>query len=221
MASNYLEQLFRDQSVVVQQKASQEFIAFQAYCAASVPWTPHKDAQALLRFPLVSKIRTRLTNSPAVSSSSERGFSTTRRIETKDRNRLSEQTTEMLTFINLNMRSKTPKSPLVWQDFEKAILADDRSSLDIIIPSVEAAQETPANFSSSDETVNLFQDFQTEARSPIVRVLTGSPESEDVDFSSVVSSDSLDFVSPLIETSLSTISYSFIDDVNEKSFYSI
>ena len=153
-----------------------------------------------------------------VSSSSERGFSTTRRIETGERNRLSEQTTEMLTFVNLNMRSKTRKSALLWKDIEEAVYSTDRSSLDdvsILPPPEEEELEDVGSIidpTPSDELNSLQDDDE-----PTMRILQGSPDTETDQTIQpiespivVLSYQNSEFVSPLIDSSF----HSFIHDIN-------
>ena len=102
----------------------------------SSAWSTHHETQVSSRFPIISKLITRLVSSPAVSSPSERSFSTTRRIEKGDRNRLSEKMTEMLSFINVNMRARIPKVPISWADLEKALYSNQIQLPDLDEPSI-------------------------------------------------------------------------------------
>jgi hypothetical protein len=110
-------------------RLEQEFAAFQTYCKTARPWTDKEEALTQTQFPLLAKLRSRLLSSPAVSSASERGFSLTRRIETPSRNRLSESTTEMLSFVHMNTRPKAAKEPISWRDIQKALSLQDRGLL--------------------------------------------------------------------------------------------
>lgn len=110
-------------------RLEQEFAAFQTYCKTARPWTDKEEALTQTQFPLLAKLRSRLLSSPAVSSASERGFSLTRRIETPSRNRLSESTTEMLSFVHMNTRPKAAKEPISWREIQKALSLQDRGLL--------------------------------------------------------------------------------------------
>ena len=182
-AATFFFDLIKHCPIGLQHQARQEFAAFQSFCKSSHPWTRDHEIQSCVRFPLIAKFRQRLISSPIVSSSSERGFSVTRRIETGERNRLSEKTTEMLSFIHLNMRSKIRKEELLWKDIEQAIYSHDRSLLDdpSTVPPTNEEEEPevlePIIDSSSveDSNINNLQD-ELEAS---MRILQGSPEETD------------------------------------------
>ena len=193
IASKFYEKVFISSSYSFRTQAEQEFTRFQQYCKESSPWQPHHEQELTSRFPIISALRSRLASSPMVSSTSERSFSTTRRIEAKDRNRLSEQTTEMLTLINSNMRSRLPKVPLSWNDIEKALYCENGSEeIDRLL--AEVADNVPIEEDNVPESI-----VSEPSEDLLIRQLQNSPNSEHVDAPICLSSTSLDFISPFID----------------------
>ena len=104
----------------INHKITQEYRDFLFYAKNHcIAWGSAQEDFVNRNFFNLQKLRSRLLSSPAVSSSSERAFSALRRIETSDRNRLSERHTEMLAFLNANLRSRSAKTALSWDDFQK------------------------------------------------------------------------------------------------------
>ncbi len=149
-----------------------------------------------------------------MSSPSERSFSTTRRIEKGDRNRLSEKSTEMLSFININTRPKTPKVPILWKDIHKALYTSNRSLLQddqafiMEISNGDNNEESEISQQTTTETV----DDDLQPNDPRITPLQGSPDSLQVDSPICLSSSHLSVVSPLIEMSSNPISFPFFGD---------
>ena len=135
LANNFLNGFSSNRPPLLQSKIKEEFGKYLDLChSLRSKWGPEQESYLDLHFPHLSSIRKRLISSPAVSSVSERSFSTTRRIETPVRNRIDPSITEKLTFININMRPKTPKTPIGWEDIKHAINNDsDRSRLNVDI----------------------------------------------------------------------------------------
>ena len=93
VAVKYLSELLSSASETFRSTVLQEFRDFQVFCKSSKQQLTENDEDAYItsHFPLLSSMRKRLMAAPAVSSTSERAFSLVRRIETTDRNRLSQK----------------------------------------------------------------------------------------------------------------------------------
>lgn len=159
IASSCLFSLFPKATDALKQKVEKEFSDYIRFCKGTPTWDKEVQFAVTSRFPIVSRLMQRLVSSPAVSSASERFFSTTRRIERGDRNRLSNSATEMLSFINLNVKSKVPKMPLQWEDIQNALQSKDHN-IDSDLKILEEEQ-LPEGAPDETETVELFtNEFQ-------------------------------------------------------------
>ena len=213
IASNFWAKIFSSRSPHVRARGLQEFQDFQAFCKSTRNWGVDQENHVSTAFPLLSKIRMRLITSPAVSSSSERGFSTIRRIETTDRNRLSERTTEMLAFLNINLRTKIRKTHFVWIDIEKALYPNEsliQSMLQNDVDETAAAEidssgESIRESSSSDELSDSLETLSDPSDSDLqyVEDLNGSPDFESNDHTPFLrlQGDSFEFRSPFLSRS--------------------
>jgi len=230
IATHCLEQIVSHCTPHQKQQLQHEFRSFQGYCKDVQQWGPDQEKSIASQFPLLSRLRKRLISSPATSSSSERGFSTTRRIETSDRNRLSERTTEALTFLHLNLRPKEPKEPILWEHIDRALNPQDRSRLNadlvlslsdssegdhqpsITAPSPEISTAQGTSSGSRDQGSLETDDVDDDGR-PIFRALHASPDSNPLQSMPVMRYYELDYVSPFITSQFDPTSVNTVRDL--------
>ena len=156
----------------------------------------------------LQKLRSRLLSSPAVSSSSERAFSALRRIETSDRNRLSERHTEMLAFLNANLRSRSAKTALSWDDFQKVFDSQAAANIARLEDSIDHELDGAPHsemLGSAEESEDELSELSTHDSDLSLSQLMESPTS---DHSSnplfMLTSQGFGFASPFIPTPSTT-----------------
>jgi len=212
-AEIFYESLFTKAQETVKEQASKDLKNFHAYFL-NPQAKPLGDPEFERMFPILANIRDQVIGSPAVSSGSERGFSTTRRIESADRNRMSERTTEMLTFINLNMRPKTPKIPMKWEDIQVALNPNTRV-LDEPFSSPESLPTSDRGDTQLDSEEDI-PDFESDTPGRFIdapRPLNESPDNT-LTASNIFISNEVEFVSPLLATSsFSSVSFTILPQI--------